>query len=157
MAENPHLTIKLNGNPVNGDSTQKTKDGSIELTSFSWGVSTPIDHGTGAPTGRRVYQPITITKRVDKASPLLMNGLVTNQICEGSIKFYRPTKKGDASSENFYTCDFGQGRIESISASIGGNGEVPHESLTIVFTKITWTYDTDGAKGITATDKWEQS
>jgi len=157
MAENPHLSLKLNGNQVMGESTQKTKDGSMELTSFSWGVSTPIDPSSGAPTGRRVYQALSITKRVDKASPLLLNGLVTNMIAEGSIKFFRPTKKGDASSENFYTIEFGQGRIESISATIGGNGEVPHEHLTLVFTKITVTYDTDGAKGISASDKWEQS
>jgi type VI secretion system secreted protein Hcp len=155
MAENAHLYLKINNADVKGDSTQ-VADGSIEISSISWAVSTPIDWATGAASGRRDYAAISITKRIDKATPLIFKAITTNQIVEGKIKFFRPHPTGDATTENYYTLEFKAGRIESISQSVGG-GDIPMESIGFAFRAFTMTYDTKGATGITATDDWQKA
>lgn len=54
-------------------------EGTIEVSSFSWGVTTPRDSASGLPTGKRQYQPIIIRKRIDKASPLLFRAIDTGK------------------------------------------------------------------------------
>jgi type VI secretion system secreted protein Hcp len=154
MADNAHLTLKINGTAVAGESTSLS-DGSIELHSVSWGVSCAVDWQLGSYTGRREYSAVSATKRICKATPLLFKALTTNQIVEGTIKFFRPTAAGDAVSENYYTLDFKAGRIESISQGVGGS-EVPTETIGFAFRSFTMTYDTKGAKGITAGDDWQK-
>jgi type VI secretion system secreted protein Hcp len=154
MAENAHLYLKINGTAVAGDSTSLS-DGSIELQSVSWGVHAPIDWQLGSYTGRREYSAVSASKRIDKASPLMFKALTTNQIVEGTIKFFRPTAAGDAVSENFYTLDFKAGRIESISQGAGGS-DIPTETIAFAFRSFTMTYDTKGAKGITNQDDWQK-
>src|SRR4051812_32017750 len=124
MAENPHLKLTIGGTAVKGQSTQRHDD-TIECYGFSFGVSNPIDLATGAASGRRQYSSINITKRIDKASPLLLKALVTNQVVKGTFKFFRPTVKGDAATEHFYTVEFDHGRVESVQQS--GAGDVPME------------------------------
>jgi type VI secretion system secreted protein Hcp len=148
MAENPHLKLTIGSTAVKGQSTQRHDD-TIECYSVSFGVSNPIDWATGAASGRRQYSSINISKRIDKASPLLLKALVTNQEVKGTFKFYRPTIKGDAVTENFYTIEFEHGRVESVQQS--GAGDVPMESVSFAYRKITVTI-TDG--GVTHTDDW---
>jgi type VI protein secretion system component Hcp len=40
-------------------------------------VVAPIDHNSGATTGKRQYSPVVIVREVDKASPKLMTNLGT--------------------------------------------------------------------------------
>lgn len=64
--------------------------GSIELKSFSHGVTIPVDSSLGKLTGTRVHRPVTIVKEFDKTTPLLYRA-----VCEGrtmktaTIKMYR--------------------------------------------------------------------
>lgn len=151
MAESPHLSLKIAGAKTDGESTQLA-DGQIECYSFSFGISNPIDWATGAASGRREYSSIAISKRVDKASPLLMKALVTNQIVEGVFKFFRPPADGKAASEHFYTIEIKHGRVESVSQS--GGMDVPTESVTFAYRSITCTFVKGG---VTHADDWSKS
>ena len=42
-----------------------------ELIAFKMGQEVPYDANTGKPRGSRTHQPVTITKEMDSASPLL--------------------------------------------------------------------------------------
>jgi hypothetical protein len=42
---------------------------------MTYSIVPPIDHNSGATTGKRQYKPITITKEVDQASPKAMTNL----------------------------------------------------------------------------------
>jgi type VI secretion system secreted protein Hcp len=56
------------------------------LLEFQWGVQSPLDSNAGKPKGPRTHDPITITREVDEASPLLWAALCTNEALE-SVKF----------------------------------------------------------------------
>lgn len=152
MAENPHLTLTINGSKVQGESTQFPKDGAIELSSVSFGLTSPTDPQTGAATGRRTYSPILITKRVDKCSPLLMKALCMNEKVKGVIKFYRPPVDGKKASEHFYTVEFDEGRVESVSQI--GSAMIPTETVSFQFRMITCTFEKGG---VTHSDDWAVS
>lgn len=64
--------IKFDG--VDGESTDKDHKGWIEIVSVSEAVA-PRDAASGMPTGKRQHKPVTITKPVDKASPVLAKSL----------------------------------------------------------------------------------
>ena len=60
--------IKIAG--IEGDTKDAKHKGWIDVLSIS-GLSIPQDKASGLPTGKRQHKPITITKRIDKATPLL--------------------------------------------------------------------------------------
>ena len=52
--------------------------GSVELKSFSHGVTIPVDPNWGKLTGTRVHRPIVIVKEFDQTTPVLYRA-----VCEG--------------------------------------------------------------------------
>jgi type VI secretion system secreted protein Hcp len=111
-------------------------------------------------TGRRQYEPVVCRKRIDKSSPLLHKAMVNNEVIDGVFKFYRPSPKGDGTTEQFYTVTIKQGRIAGLKQH---NPDVfepasatrpPMEEVSFVFHTISWTY-TDG--GVTHEDTWSQN
>ncbi|MCB1185762.1 type VI secretion system tube protein Hcp [bacterium] len=59
------------------DSEEKNK---IEFQCWSWGsLSSNRDAASGMASGKRQHKPLTITKEIDKSSPLLYNVLVNNE------------------------------------------------------------------------------
>jgi type VI secretion system Hcp family effector len=51
----------------------------MECHSFSHSVATPVDPNSGSGTGKRTHRPITVTKDVDGASPILWHAQCTNE------------------------------------------------------------------------------
>ncbi len=49
------------------------RDKWLELTGYSFGVSSPRDSSSGNATGKRQHQPINITKEFGPASPQLLS------------------------------------------------------------------------------------
>lgn len=158
MALNSYLTLtgETQGR-VEGSVTQAGREGTMEIYGWSHEVVAPRDAASGLPTGKRQHKPISITKAVDKASPLLMNILTNNEnITEFRLDAYRPSRSGK--EVQYYT-------IELINASIAGirqeqlNNKYPEnmqhevrEHVVLTYQKIIWTWQ-DG--GITAEDDWE--
>jgi type VI protein secretion system component Hcp len=65
---------------ISGETHEGTPAGAISVESFSWGASqTARETGSGMATGRRQHQPIVIMKRIDKASPMLMQAAVSGR------------------------------------------------------------------------------
>ncbi|HLS99126.1 MAG: type VI secretion system tube protein Hcp [Porticoccaceae bacterium] len=64
--------LKFDG--VEGESRDKDHKGWIDLLSVSAVVS-PRDAASGLPTGKRQHKPVTVTKPIDKASPVLAKAL----------------------------------------------------------------------------------
>jgi type VI secretion system secreted protein Hcp len=159
MAETVHLYLKANGNDVKGESTQESlgRKDSIECISYEQGVTTAREATTGMVTGRRQYSALTIRKRLDKASPLLVKALVENQKIDGTFKFFRPNPSGDGTTEQFFSVEIKNGHVSAIKQMLPNtiaqatSGEPPQEEVSFVFKDITWTY-TNG--GITHSDSW---
>lgn len=66
--------IKFDG--VDGESRDKDHKGWIEITSVSQGMASR-DAASGLATGKRQHKPVTITKSIDKASPVLAKALAS--------------------------------------------------------------------------------
>ena len=160
MAETVHLVLKANGNIIQGESTQHdlSRDKTIECLVFRDSVRTARELGSRAAVGRRVHEPIEIIKRIDSSSPLLAKALCKNEKVEGTFKFYRPSPKGDGTTEQFFTVEIAEGRIAHIkrispdTIDPASSQEPPTEEVGVVYT-ITWTYE-DG--GVTHTDNWRE-
>jgi len=158
MAETVHLYLKANGSDVQGESTQHSlgRENSIECLSFRDAVRTARETGSGHATGRRAYEPITITKRIDKSSPLLAKALTMNQVVEAEFKFFRPHVE-DGTTQQFFTVVIKQGRISHINRvspdtfDPAAANRPPTEEVGFVFHTIRWVY-TDG--GIEHEDTW---
>jgi len=161
MAMTVHLTLKANGEDVQGDSSIASMEraDTIECLSFEDSVRTAREASTGMATGERSYGPITISKRIDKSSPLLAKALCQNEEIEGIFKFYRPNPLGDGTTEQYYTIEIQQGRvasIERISPDViePASANAPAtEKIGFVFGKVRWTYEPDGIEHI---DEWSE-
>ena len=162
MAEAAHLYLKANGTDIKGESTTTSlgRADSIEILEYESAVITAREAGSGMATGRRQYEPLRIVKRIDKASPLLLKALTTNQVVEGTVKFFRPNPTGDGTTEQFYTVAFKKGRIASQNQKLPNtivpatSTEPPLEEVTFVFHTISWTF-TNG--GVTHEDTWSEN
>ena len=142
---------------IRGSVTQAGREDSIMVLAVDHEVVSPRDEASGLPTGKRQHKPLTITKEIDKTTPLLMNALVNNEnITDMEIRFWAPSNTGQ--EFQYYT-------IELLNASIAGirfemlNNKYPEnmqhkecEYVTFCYEKIIWTYE-DG--GNTAEDDWE--
>jgi type VI secretion system secreted protein Hcp len=151
MAETVHLTLKVNGAIVQGDSSQTTlgRADTIECLSYRQAYDTGRT-SSGMATGRRTYEPLAIRKRIDRSSPVLARALAQNSVIEGVFKFYRPNPAGDGTIEQFYTTEIKQGRISAITQSApdieapSTVGEQPFEEVAFVFGRISWTWTAGG-------------
>ena len=57
--------------PIEGSVTAEGREGTIEVFAMSHKIVSPRDPTSGRPTGKRLHKPYTITKPIDRASPLL--------------------------------------------------------------------------------------
>lgn len=147
------MTIRINGQVIEGDTTREHRKGQIEVLSFEQSVTTAREAGSGMATGRRQYQPLMIRKRIDKASPLLMKALTENANAEVQFDFYRPNPTGDGTEERFYEIGLRNARVASVKIVMDRDSGMPMEEITFVFQTINWTY-TNG--GVTHEDTWSQ-
>lgn len=159
MAETVHLFLKANGNDIQGESEQTSlgRENSIECLSFRDSVRTAREAGSGMATGRRTYEPVCITKRIDKSSPLIAKALTSNESIDGIFKFFRPMRTGDGTTEQFFTVEIRGGRVAYINRispdtfDPASAARPPVEEIGFVFHTIKWTY-TDG--GVEHEDTW---
>lgn len=158
MAETIHLTLKSNGQQLVGNSSQHSLDreDTIECLSFSQAMFAPRERGSMPPSGRRELGPILISKRIDRATPLLAQALAENRKLEAVFKFYRPSPAGDGTTEQFFSIELKNAFIQSaaLSAHVGTNSlavDHPMEEVSFVYSDVEWTY-ADG--GISYADSW---
>ena len=124
---------------IKGGDGSKTQ---IDISGFTEGVISPRDAASGLPTGKRQHKPITITKEIDAASPLLYNACVTNEnLSQVVINLYSP---GGSTPTTMVKL------TNASCADLEHDGQT--ETISFTFQKITWTYINGG---ITAEDDWE--
>lgn len=154
MAQTVHLWLIIDGTDIEGESTISSleRDGSIECLSFHYGVEIPYDVETGEVTTKRQHGPVTVYKRIDKSTPLLLKALCRHEtVNSAEFRFYRPDTTGGGAEEHFYTVLLSNGYIASVEqlsedAIIGGENAPPMiEEVSFVFQEISWTYESNGA------------
>ena len=113
----------------------------LHIIGVSHEIVSPRDAASGQATGRRQHKPFTITKEIDKSSPLFLRSLFNNEtLTSVLIGLLLPSGETMATVEleNAHVADRQQ------------HGDT--ETISFVYQKITWIW-TDG--NITAEDDWE--
>jgi len=148
--------LKVDGAP--GESKDDQHKDWIEVMSFAHGVNQPasstVSSSGGATAERANFEPLTITKEVDKSSPKLYEaGFTGRHIKEVILEVCR--SGGDKQR-------YLEIRMENVLVSgfrQGGGNEFPTEQVTFAPGKITMTYSQqkreDGALGGSVATGWD--
>ena len=149
--------LQLDG--VDGESTSKQALKHIELVSFNHNVSMPLtgnNSDVGRTTGRCRHGNITVSKRMDKTTPVL------NKMCSGGETIKTATIRvfgamDDGKTIEYYNIGLKDCIIAQISVNGGGMGR-PQETFQLNYNEIEWTYiqhnhDTGGKAG-NVSHKW---
>lgn len=121
--------LKIDG--IDGESQDVKHKNEIDVLSFSWGASqsgTPA-HGRGAGAGKVNIQDFSITKFVDKSSPMLLAGTCTGQ--HFSQATFTARKAGESQQE-FLKITFSDLLISSVQHG-GSTAEGPMEQVSLSF------------------------
>ncbi|MDU1572450.1 MAG: type VI secretion system tube protein TssD [Pantoea sp.] len=155
MSTPAHLWLEdENGSPVIGGCTMPQRLGSIELKSFSHGVTIPVDPNRGKLTGTRIHRPITIVKEFDNTTPILYRA-----VCEGrpmkkaTIKMYRIVEAGI--EVEYFNIILENVKITTVSPYLAPNSisSTHLETLEMRYEAITWKY-VDG--NVIYRDTWNE-
>jgi len=122
-----------------GESTDPQYTNWIPVLSMSHGVNRPIT--IGFPTGQPNHSDVNFMKDLDKTSPslnLLVNGVtatVTQPIDYVTIDFRK-----SGTSEVYYRIELQGVYLTSAQVSGAAGAGAPSESVSVVYTKIRWSY-----------------
>ncbi|MES2776392.1 MAG: Hcp family type VI secretion system effector [Bacteroidota bacterium] len=163
MALNAYLKLKgQKQGVIKGSVTQKGREGKIMVIAVSHEIVSPRDAASGQATGKRQHKPFTITKEIDKSTPLLYKALVSNEnITTWELQFFRPSTMGLPSTGaevNHYTVVLTNAKIVDIKSTMLNNKNpelvkfAEYEEVAFTYQKIEWTWVVDG---ISASDDWE--
>jgi type VI secretion system secreted protein Hcp len=128
--------LKLDG--IKGESKDAKYLDQIVIDSFSWGISQ-----TGASAGgvgKVSVHDVSVTKSVDKSSPILMLRCITGEhIPEGLFSYTKPTPQGQVEFLRIKLTDI---LVTGYNFGTGGGGStaLPTDSLSLNFSKIEMTY-----------------
>jgi type VI secretion system secreted protein Hcp len=151
------LHLELTGEKqgkIEGSCDMTGREGTIFVTSLNHAVTIPYRlggvGGQSLATGKRIHEPLTITKDLDKSSPKLYMALTTGEvITDLTLKWYRISKQG--TEEHYFTTQLEDAIIVSISPSVAEGSGSHMESISFAYKKIIWTWEVDG---ISAEDDW---
>jgi type VI secretion system secreted protein Hcp len=153
MGANPQYAPLLQG-----DSLDAQYPKWIQLMSVQMGAGRGISIGSGTvSTSSPSLSEITITKMTDSTTPSLFvlccggTATVTQPINYVTIDFRKT-----GTSQVFYRLQLQNVYVSGASSSSGGG--IPSESLSLFYTRITWSYvtfDQTGKTGTTVTKGWD--
>lgn len=162
-AVNAYMMLSCNGSSIAGEPTMQSVGGvdvsdMIEVYAFGLNVSVAAD-ADGRTTSRRSYKPVRILKRIDKASPLIVQALAQNLSCEAEIKFFR-TDPDQGQLEHFYTVALSGARIAAIMPVLSSTLDPATaaapitEAVSLAFNIIRFTHETSSSE---FEDDWRQN
>jgi type VI secretion system secreted protein Hcp len=128
MAVSAHLYV----DGIKGPST--SVPGTIDVLSFSWGVSQTAVYGAGASgkeakAGRADFSNLTIMKVLDATSPLLCDHCATGNILPKVYIIY--TKPVGDKQDNYFRIWVKDALVTSVQLS--GSSEQPVESVSFAY------------------------
>ncbi|MEI7713125.1 MAG: type VI secretion system tube protein Hcp [Rhodospirillales bacterium] len=110
-----------------------------ELQSFQWGVGRGVGSAMSGAMSREASVPsiseIVVTKRMDAASPALWTDSVAGMFNTAVTITFTTTSQG--ATEKFLSYELTDCGLSGYSVSSGG--DMPQESLSLNFAKISWT------------------
>ena len=130
---------------IKGESIDDKHKDEIELLSWSWGIENhgPRAVGGGGAGGKPTFHDFSFTHKIDRASPLLMQGCATGQhLKEATIT----RRKAGKDQQEFLVIKMNDVIITSVAEEDDGG---PHrlETVTLAFAKVEVEYRPQKADG----------
>lgn len=152
MAEN--MWIKMDG--CKGEATDAKHKDEIDVDSYSWGLSHPVDPGgSGQSAGESTATALVVSKTVDVATPNLM------KFCMNAKTF--PTvvltcRKRGTDPVEYLKITMKNTIVSSVQTSGAGEGSPAQESVAFSFTAVEIEYtpqSDEGAPGGAVKATWD--
>lgn len=139
------LFLKLEG--IDGEATDEAHADEINVLSYSWGASNPttVTLGAGTSAGKVSVQDLMVNKYMDKASANLFL-----RCCSGEVIPTGVLTVQRAGADKTQALVFELEKIFVSSYQTNGDamsGELPTESLTLSFNKVTYKYTSQDKDG----------
>jgi type VI secretion system secreted protein Hcp len=131
--------LKLDGIP--GESTDAQHPNEIVIGSFSWGINGKLTGCAAAPL-RAAFAAVSFVKHLDKSSPKLASAVATGHHIATAVLTLR--KAGDQPLE-FLVITLKDVLVTSYS--ITGLGDLPQDSFSLQYSRITFKYTTQNPDG----------
>ena len=132
---------------IKGESKDKNHKDTIEVDSFSWGISNAGSHASnaGGGAGKASFQDIHFTASVGKASANLALSCASGKHIKKAVLFVR--KQGET-QQDYYVVTLEDLLVSSYQSgdSTGGN-PVPTDQFSLNFAKIKYEYKPQDKKG----------
>ena len=133
---------------IEGSCELEGREGTILVQAFDHTVEVPTDD-RGVAAGRRVHRPMTITKEIDRSTPMLYQALCTGELLtEVKLDWYRID--GTGMQEMYFSMLMENALITRIHPWVPNvldrkNETLKHmEDISISYEKIIWTWEPDG-------------
>jgi type VI secretion system secreted protein Hcp len=142
ISGNGHSFLKIEG--IKGESTDKWHKDQISVDSFSLGAHSS---GGGGGAGKTTIQSFTITKSIDKASPLLFLGAANGKNYKEMVLSFE--RKAGGKQQDYLKFTFGNVLISSVTDGTSQK-QMPAEQVTFNFQKCKETFipiSSDGKAG----------
>jgi type VI secretion system secreted protein Hcp len=146
--------LHLNLSTIQGESTSALHNQEIEITSFSWGASnSAVRSAQGSPKGGKpTVSEMTVTKRIDKASPQLFNALVSSTLIKTAILSMSKSTGGGKIEDHFVITMTG---VYVTSLQVTHSRDMPEhqkgaETVTLNFQKVSIDYKVQLVSGLLA-------
>ncbi len=146
LSGNGNTFLKLDG--IKGESTDKIHKGEIQIDGFALSAQGGAQaSGGGGGAGKVTIQSFSITKTLDKSSPLLFQAAATGQhIKDATLSFAR---KAGGEQKTYLKFDFQNVLVSSVQDGASDKA-TPTEQVTFAFQKCKETfYDSKGRAGET--------
>ena len=122
---------------VKGESKDDKHKDEIEVLSWSWGISNPVDAraGAGKGAGKANFHDLNFMHAVDKSSPVLMKACTMGDHFKEATLTSRKAGKGQ---QEYLIVKMKEVFVSSVQPS--GSSEHPMESVSLVFGHIDLEY-----------------
>ena len=147
MPGNLTITGEVQGE-IEGSCDLDNREGTILVQAFDHVVEIPTDD-RGIASGRRKHSPISITKEIDRSTPMLYQALCTGELLTSVIlDWYRIDGTGE--DELYYTMELENAMITRIHPWVPNvldrsTENLRHmEDVSIAYESIIWTWEPDG-------------
>ena len=133
---------------IEGSCELEDREDTILVQGFDHVVEIPTD-SRGVASGRRVHRAMTLTKEIDKSTPMLYQALCTNEmLTEVILNWYRLDGTGEY--EKYFYITMENAFITRIRPWVPNvldraNETMKHmEDISLSYEKIIWTWEPDG-------------
>jgi type VI secretion system secreted protein Hcp len=132
---------------IKGESKDSKHKDTIEVDSFSWGISNAGSHASnaGGGAGKASFQDIHFTSSVGKASTNLALFCATGKHIKKAVLFVR--KQGDK-QQDYYTLTLEDLLVSGYqSGDAAGGSSIPTDQFSLNYAKIKYEYKPQKADG----------